>query len=202
MNIEIKLTTQNEFFETENLTRETFWNLYSSGCSEHLVLHNLRKSNNYIPKLDLYALKNDKIVGHIISSKAIVKNVNSENEVLCVGPVSVIKSLQGKGIGGLMIKHSINVAHELGYKGMILFGDPNYYKRFGFLDAGTFNIQTKDGLNMEPFMALELSDNSLSNISGKFYEDNSFFTDEAELEEYEKQFPYKEKGEAKIKIEI
>lgn len=47
-------------------------------------------------------------------------------------------------------------AKQLGYKAIIIFGDPNYYHRFGFADAKQYNIQTSDGANFDAFMALEL----------------------------------------------
>jgi len=42
-------------------------------------------------------------------------------------------------------------------------------------------------------MALELYDNSLNGVSGEFYEDEVFKIEKEELEDFEKQFPYKEK---------
>jgi hypothetical protein len=39
MDIEIKEASKKDFFQTENLTREAFWNLYKPGCDEHLVLN-------------------------------------------------------------------------------------------------------------------------------------------------------------------
>lgn len=42
-------------------------------------------------------------------------------------------------------------------------------------------------------MALELQNNGLDNIKGKFFEDNAFIKQPNELIEFEKQFPYKEK---------
>ena len=69
MRIHIRKTTVDDFSQTENLTRESFWNVYKPGCDEHLVLHNLRKSESYIGELDLVALFEGEIIGHIISTK-------------------------------------------------------------------------------------------------------------------------------------
>jgi predicted N-acetyltransferase YhbS len=91
------------------------------------------------------------------------------------------------------MKYSLEQAKQLGYKAIIIFGDPGYYHRFGFVNAEKYNIQTSEGLNFEPFMALELYDKSLRGISGKFYADKVFETDKEELEAFEKGFPYKEK---------
>lgn len=200
MKIKIRKTNQNEFFQTENLTRETFWNLYQSGCTEHFMLHNFRKGKAWVEELDLVAVSDDKIVGHIISTRAKVIDHNSEHEVLHVGPFSVDAALQNKGIGSQLIRYSIEVAKKMGFKGMILFGDPGYYPRFGFKNAKEYNITTKEGMNFDPFMALELQEDGLSNIQGKFFLDESAEINEEQLNKYEQQFPVKEKGEPKIKI--
>ena len=42
MKITIRRTREDEFKETEILTREIFWDLYKPGSDEHLVLHKLR----------------------------------------------------------------------------------------------------------------------------------------------------------------
>jgi predicted N-acetyltransferase YhbS len=201
MNIEIRITDKENFKATENLTRETFWNLYNPGCSEHFILHKLRESNSYVEALDLIAINGGEIIGHIISTKAkVIDAKGNEHEVLCVGPFAVSSNLQGKGIGAELIKQSIAKANEMGFSGMILFGNPNYYSRFGFVNAQQFGITTKDGQNFDPFMALELGENRLSNVKGAFFEDSAFEFDESELNEFEKQFPKKEKGKPKITI--
>ncbi len=201
MEILIQRTQPKDFLITENITRETFWNLFKPGCDEHLVLHNLRKSNCYMSNLDLVALSENKIIGHIIITKANVVDIhNNESQVLCVGPISVIPEFQKKGIGTKLLNETIAIAKELGYSAMILFVHPDYYHRFGFVNAQNYRITTKEGVNFEPFMVLELYPNVLVAVSGKFYEDKAFETNEEELNEFEKLFPKKEKGKPKIDI--
>lgn len=201
MKIIIRKPEISEFYQTENVTREAFWNLYKPGCDEHLVLHQLRKSSSYISELDLIALFNNEITGHIISTIAkVIDNQGNETEVLCVGPVSVLPAIQNKGIGTKLIKFSISEAKKMGFKGMILFGNPEYYHRFGFVNAKEYDITTKDYQNFDPFMALELSENGLGNAEGRFVEDDAFTTREEELLKFEMQFPLKEKGEPRVDI--
>jgi predicted N-acetyltransferase YhbS len=201
MEIKIKETNRKEYYTTEYLTRETFWNLYTPGCSEHLVLHQLRKSDSYIGELDLIALANNQIIGHILSTKAkIVDDQNEAHEILCVGPISVLHDFQGKGIGSKLIHYAIDKAKKLGFKGMILFGDPNYYHRFGFKNAKEYKISTRDNKNFDPFMALEFYENSLKPVKGRFFEDEAFEVQDEALKEFEKQFPCKEKGKPKVDI--
>lgn len=201
MQIIIRTTHRQEYFATEQLTRETFWNLYQPGCSEHFILHQLRKSDSYISELDLVALYRGEIVGHIISTKAkVTDHQGQEHEILCVGPLSVEPALQHRGIGTKLLNHSIDEARRIGYGGMILFGNPAYYHRFGFKNAQTYGITTKDRQNFDAFMALELSAGSLNETEGRFFEDPSFETNEKELDAFEFRFPAKTKGSPKIKI--
>ena len=47
MMIEIRKEAPSEYHEVENLVREAFWNVYRSGCAEHLILHQFRQHPNY-----------------------------------------------------------------------------------------------------------------------------------------------------------
>lgn len=194
MHISIRQEVEKDFNDVEYLTREAFWDLYKPGCDEHLVLHKIRKVSAFVKELDLIACDNDVIVGNIIYSRAkVVNDENKEFEVLCMGPIAVLPSYQNQGIGSLLMEHSIEKARQLGYKGVVIFGNPDYYHRFGFVDAKEYNIQTSWGDNLDAFMVLELYEDSLQGILGKFFEDEVFKIDNDELEYFEKQFPYKEK---------
>jgi predicted N-acetyltransferase YhbS len=148
----------------------------------------------FVKELSFVAVDNDKVVGNIIYSKAkVINSINREFVVLCMGPIAVWPPYQGQGIGSLLINYSIKNVRQLGYKAIILFGNPNFYRRFGFINAKKYGIQTSSGENFDEFMALELWDGSLNDISGKFYEDKVFKIENDELEIFEKEFPYKEK---------
>jgi len=88
-----------DFKETENLTRESFWDLYKPGSDEHFVLHKIRESKCYISELDLVIIAGEKMIGHIICTKArVVDSKNNEYIVLCVGPFSIMNEYQRKGL--------------------------------------------------------------------------------------------------------
>lgn len=194
MAILVRLEEEGDYKAVEHLTREAFWDLYKPGCDEHLLVHKLRKVPAFVKELSLVALDNGQIVGNIMYSKAkIVNEVHQEFEVLCMGPIGVLPAYQGKGIGAALMDRSIEKARALGFKAVVIFGNPGYYHRFGYRNAAEYGIQTSSGENFDPFMVLELFSGALEGISGKFYEDQVFKIDEAELEMFEKEFPYKEK---------
>lgn len=203
MKTRIRKTRKSEYLSTEIITREAFWNLFTPGCSEHLVLHQLRKSDCYIDALDLVAETEGVLSGHALTTKAKIIGTNGVvTEVLCVGPISVLPHFQHQGIGSKLMKQSIKIGQKIGYRGMLLFGDPDYYSRFGFSNAINFGISTKEGQNFDPFMALPLSGNSLSNIRGRFYEADSFAFDDNDLERFDEGFEKKEKGKPRIELNI
>ena len=203
MSFILQQTAEDNYFETEQITRESFWNLYKPVCDEHLVLHKIREHACYVRQLDLVAIMDNLVVGNIVSTKAFVELSNNQHiEVLCVGPISVHPSHQNKGVGSMLINESIKIAKNMGFPGMVLFGNPDYYKRFGFKNAESFSITTKDGLNFDAFMALEMFDHSLACVKGKFHESSVYTVDTDELLEFDKQFPVKEKKVTDTQLSI
>ncbi|HEY8910952.1 MAG TPA: N-acetyltransferase [Desulfosporosinus sp.] len=194
MSIIIRQENEKDYQEVENLTREAFWDLYHPGCSEHLIVHNIRKASSFIPELDFVALLDDKLVGNVIYTKSnVVDKDNNEHGVITFGPISVLPSYQKQGIGSALIAHTKKIAQTMGYKAIIIFGNPAYYHQFGFENAANFEISTAAGVNFEAFMALELYRGGLQGITGRFYADPVFAVNQEELEAFEKKFPYKEK---------
>jgi len=197
MDIELRLEEEKDYFIVENITREAFWNHYVPGCDEHLLIHNLRKTNEFIKELDFVAINNNKIIGNIVYVKAKVINNNIEHTVLTFGPISVLPEYQNNGIGGKLIKHTVKLAKDMGYKGIIIYGDPEYYERFGFKESKEFRITNKDKKYPAALLVLELYPNALNKIEGIFDEGEAYKVDNNEMEEFNKKFVKKEKGYSK-----
>jgi len=47
--------------EVENLIRESFWNVYRPGCTEHYLIHVLRKDKAFVKNLDFVMEKDGKM---------------------------------------------------------------------------------------------------------------------------------------------
>lgn len=61
---------------------------------------------------------------------------------LLLGPVAVHPTRQGEGLGGLLIRETLDRARRDGWDRVILVGDAPYYARFGFARL--------DGVTMPP----------------------------------------------------
>lgn len=167
--------TEEDWNATELMTQHAFWNLHVPGCDEHLLVSKLRESKDYVPEISKIAKLNDRVVGAILYSKAYVESPDgSKHEVLTFGPLSVEPEYQSLGIGGKLLKATMEEARKAGCLAIIIFGEPEYYPRFGFQTCDHYGITTPDGKNFDAFMAYELQPGALEAIQGKFYESNVF----------------------------
>ncbi|WP_041611319.1 GNAT family N-acetyltransferase [Treponema primitia] len=196
MEITLRLEEEKDHRLVEELTREAFWNVYFPGCNEHLLVHNLRKTSEFIKQLDFVAIHNNEIVGNIVYVEAKIKDNDKEHSVLTFGPISVLPEYENKGIGGKLINHTIKLSKEMGYKAIIIYGDPEYYKRFEFKESKKYSITNKDKKYPAALLVLELYSNALNGINGVFDEGSIYEIDETELEKFEMGF-YKKPKEVK-----
>lgn len=136
--------------------------------NEAKLVDNLRKSSGFIPELSLVAIKDGKIVGHILFSKVRIKNDKGEITVLTLAPIAVLPKHQRQGIGSLLIKKGLAACKELGWNVIVTIGHPDYYPRFGFTPARQkgLEISFKDPIPDEAFMVCELKSGALKDIEG------------------------------------
>lgn len=193
-NLIIRKENEKDYFNVEYMTKKAFWNLHAPGCSEHYLVHILRKSDDYIPELSRIAEINGKIVGTIMYSKAYVTDGVNKTDLLAFGPLCVEPSYQNKGIGGALLEETMELARKAGYKAIIIFGEPGYYPKHGFKTCDNFGITTKDYKNFDAFMGIELVKDGLKGVQGKFYESEVFENlSNEKVDEFDKKFPYMEK---------
>lgn len=196
MNIIFRPEQPSDYRETENITREAFWNHYEPGCNEHYLLHIMRENSAFVPKLDIIAIYDGKIVGNAVYCKSIIKADNgNEHEVLGLGPISVLPEYQNNGIGRRLIQYTRQIAKDMGFRAVFLYGDPEYYSRHGFVSAESFDIRTADNMYAEALQFCELYENALSDITGCYFEDKVYEIDTVAAAEFDKDFPLKGKVE-------
>lgn len=193
MDITFRPERQADHRLVEELTREAFWDTYTPKCEEHYLVHQIRKSADFIPDLNIVAEIDNEIIGHIIyTPSAVVAADGAEFPTLTFGPVSIKPELQRKGYGNALIRYSLEQARALGHKAVIIFGEPVYYERFGFCDCKRFEITDAEGRYPYAMMVLELFDGAIKGISGKFRDSKVFNMPPADVEEFDKSFPPRE----------
>ena len=192
--IELRPEGSADFRAVEELTRNAFWNHHAPGCDEHYLAHILRESSDFVPELDYVAVHDGKVVGNIMYTRAkIVLDRGGEREVLCFGPLAVDPAFQGRGVGGALIERTKTLARELGYKAILIFGDPEYYSRFGFIPAERYGVGTSWGVYIISLQALELQPGALEDCEGYFEESGDYQIDPEASAAFDKGFPPKEK---------
>ena len=110
------------------VTESAFRDVEHSDGSEPRIVDRLREDGDLT--LSLVAEDGDQIVGHIAFSPVSV--TDGAEGWYGLGPVSVIPELQKQGIGFRLVQRGIADMRELGARGIVLLGSPEYYARFGF----------------------------------------------------------------------
>lgn len=187
--LEIRPETEADHYAAEEMTRRAFFNKHHLGCDEHYLVYKLRGDKDYLPELSRLAVKDGTVIGAIYYSKARVESAAGAREVLTFGPLCVAPEWQGCGVGELLLRETMAMAAKMRYKGIVIYGEPDYYPRIGFKTCDHFCITTPEGKNFDAFMGIELCAGGMKGIEGKFYESDAF-TDlpKDEAEAYDKKF--------------
>ena len=156
--------------ETKDDFREVFEvNHIAFGQDNEAKLVDALRNNvtAFVPELSIVATNNNKIVGHILFTKIKIKDDKGNlNESLGLAPMAVRPEFQKSGIGRQLMRKGFEVAKELGFKSVIVFGHEHYYPKFGFQPADKWNIKAPFDVPSNVFMAIELVTDGLKNISG------------------------------------
>ena len=120
MDIIIRKEVEKDFKEVKEMIRKSFESAEHTDNNEHNLAENLRKSDNFIKELSLVAEKDDKIIGHIMSTRLDIVSDNKSYVSLSIAPLSVHPDFQKMGVGSLLIKETFRVAKELGYESIFV----------------------------------------------------------------------------------
>ncbi|MCQ2386911.1 MAG: N-acetyltransferase [Clostridia bacterium] len=196
-NIIIQNEKKDEQFAVENLVRESFWNVYRPGCLEHFVLNQMRKDENFVKELNFVIKLNGKIIGQNVFYKTFITLENGEKfPILTMGPICIANEYKRKGYGKMLLDYSLKKATEMGFGAVCFEGNIDFYSKSGFTFARNFNIRylgLPEGADDSFFLCKELKKGYLDNIKGEYQTPNVYLVDEDKAEEFDKQFPYKEK---------
>ena len=193
----IRLESNNEHREVENLVRESFWNVYRPGCMEHYVLHQLRNGPAFVPELDFVMEKDGKLIGQNMFMRAFITADDGRNiPIMTMGPICISPEFKRKGYGKKLLDYSLEKAAELGAGALCFEGNIDFYGKSGFTYAREFGIRyhgLPEGADDSFFLCKELKTGYLDGITGVYTPPQGYFVDESETEEFDKLFPPKEK---------
>ena len=89
--IELRLEKTNDYFESENVIREAFWNHYTPACNDHYLIHIMRNCPAFVSELDIVAEDENKIVGVSMCLRSYIFGDDGKKyEVLSLGPIGVL----------------------------------------------------------------------------------------------------------------
>lgn len=182
----IRNEEEKDYSIVEEMTRKAFYNLYIPGCTEHYLVHIMRKHNDFIPELDFVLELDGKIIGNIMYTKArLVDENGQEKEILTFGPLCIHPDYQRKGYGKKLLEYSFNKAISLGYDVIVIFGSPSNYVARGFKSCKKYNVCLEGGVFPSAMMVKELKDNTLDGRKWTYYDSPIMQIDEKEAQKFD-----------------
>lgn len=171
MKLTVKPVTDDCKEKTLNLVEKVFAAFYNprEGKIVRGVVKEIRSKQYYVPELDLMAVdENGEIIGYTMFSRFPLDG-KYDDELLILTPVAVKTELQRQHISKEMIEYGLSKAKELGYKAVIVEGDPDNFRSRGFVTAADYGIVPGDTLQLpmvECLMVCELVPGALKKIHG------------------------------------
>ena len=188
---------EEDYREVENLVREAFWNVYRPGCSEHYVIHVLRDDPAFVKELDFVMELDGQLIGQNMFMKTIIEADDDRTiPILTMGPIGITPELKRRGYGKKLLDYSLQKAADLGFGAVLFEGNIGFYGKSGFDYAEKFGIRYHDlpeGADASFFLCKELFPGYLNGITGVYQTPQGYYVDDADVEEFDKGFPFKEK---------
>jgi predicted N-acetyltransferase YhbS len=193
----IRLEEEKDYRAVENLVRESFWNVYRPGCSEHYVIHVLRDDPAFIPELDFVMEQDGRLIGQNMFMKTVIEADDGRIiQCLTMGPICIIPELKRKGYGKTLLDYSLQKATDLGFGAVLFEGDINFYGKCGFDVSSKFGIRYHDlpeDADSSFFLCRELIPGYLDDITGVYQTPQGYYVKDEYVDEFDKGFPAKEK---------
>jgi len=129
----------------------------------HKTVYRLRQGVAPEPRLCFVAVAADG--GLLASLRFWPIDIESAPAIL-LGPLAVEPALQGLGIGRALVGHGLTTTRRLGLRLCVVVGAPDYYRPFGFVNAGGAGLILPGPVEPERFQVLELVAGALDDVTG------------------------------------
>ena len=133
------------------------------------LVEEIRSKKYYEPRLELLMLEGEEVVGYVMFSRFHLEG-KYEDELLILTPVAVKTQLQRQHISKDLIEYGFEKARELGYKAVIVEGNPRNYRSRGFVTSADYGITAHESVGLpvpECLMVKELIPGGLEGIRGR-----------------------------------
>ena len=171
MNRTIK-SMENKYLQPSlNMVRRTFTNSETAEDAQMVVnlVQEIRSKDYYVPELELVMVdEKDEVIGYAMFSKMHLGG-NFEDELLLLSPVAVKTVLQRQHISKELIEFGFKKAKQMGFKVVLVEGNPQNYRSRGFVTSADFGIIAGESVHLpapECLMVKELEENALDKING------------------------------------
>ena len=140
------------------------------GALVRRLVEEIRSKRWYLPELELIMVNEaDEIIGYCMFSRFHLEG-KYEQELLVLTPVAVKTELQRQHISKELIEYGLERARELGYKAVIVEGNPMNYRNRGFKTSADYGITAHESVGLpavECMMVQELVPGGLEGIHGQ-----------------------------------
>ena len=180
---------ERDYRAVENMVRESFWNVYRPGCTEHYVLRYLRSDPAFVPELDIVMEKDGRLIGQNMFMRACIRSDDGRDiPIMTMGPICVAPGYKRQGYGKMLLDYSLEKAAALGCPALCFEGNIAFYGKSGFTFASRFGIRYHDlpeGADASFFLCKELIPGYLSGITGEYAPPEGYFVAERNPEDFE-----------------
>ena len=155
-----------------NLVEEVFTDHQNAeeGKLVRSLVEEIRSKRFYLPELELIMVdETDAPIGYCMFSRFHLEG-HYENELLLLSPVAVKTELQRQHISKELIEYGFERAKKMGYKAVIVEGNPMNYRSRGFVTSADFGITAHESVGLpapECLMVKELIPGGLNGIQGQ-----------------------------------
>ena len=190
----IRREQESDYLPVEQIIRQSFYNLYVPGCTEHYLAHVIRSHPDFLPELDLVLELDGRIVGSIMYTKSTLTNeTGSRRTILTFGPVCIQPRYQRRGLGARLMEDSFQRAAGMGYEAIVIFGDPNNYVGRGFQSCKKHRVHLEDGTYPAAMLVKELRPGALQGKQWIYRQSPAFSFDEEAARQFDEQLEPMEK---------
>lgn len=134
------------------------------------LVEEIRSKRWYLPELELIMVdEKDEVIGYVNFSRFHLDG-KYEDELLLLSPVAVKTQLQRQHISKELIEYGLQKAKTMGYKAVIVEGNPMNYRNRGFVTSCDYGITAHESVGLpapECLMVRELVPGGLEGIQGQ-----------------------------------